>query len=102
MLVKVKLQRKMGFVIPIPLFVLDIIVDAIADLAWLGDLSRPLGLNKFQKHLNKYGWGHIGKQISLVQIIYIFQELIFEFRKYGRWRMVEVKTEEVQVYIDLY
>ena len=102
MLVRIKLIGKMGFMVPIPFYVLDIIVDAIGDLAWVADLSRPIGLNKLQKHLTHHGWGHIGKQISFAKVLNIFQELISELRKYGRWRLVEVKTEDVQVSIDLY
>lgn len=99
MLVRVKPARTMGFIVPVPFFVLDIFLEAIGDLFILGQLVWPFGIAQIQKHIKQKRWGN-GVDITIAWDI--VEEFFFELRKYGRWRMVEVKTRDVEVNVDLY
>lgn len=103
MLIRIRPKGKRGFVIPIPLLVLDITLEAVADLAWLADLFLPLWRKKLE---NRIGIGSRNRnwanRVSLSTALTLCLGIIDELRKYGRWRMVEVVDGETCVYIDLY
>lgn len=99
LLVRVKPVGKIRLVIPIPFFLLDIYARALADLLLLGQLVLPFGLQSLQRHIEKHTWG---KEIKISLVGDMIGELVLELRKIGRWRMVEVKTHDIEVYIDLY
>lgn len=104
MLVRISFGGVRRLVIPIPLFVLDMTLYAIADLAWLAELSAPLWKPKLKKFLYHPQCGKatavslISPRLISEMVIRFFDEL----RKYGRWRMAEVKTDKVCVYLDFY
>lgn len=87
-------------VIPIPLYVLDIIIASLSGLATFVDLFAPLWRRRLQKHICSSRWG--APKVSLSQLVGIFAEFFKELRKHGRWRMVEVATDEICVYLDFY
>jgi hypothetical protein len=86
-------------VIPVPLFVLDLTLAAFSDLACLLDSFAPKwmrGIRQFD--LGGSGVGRISAESMLTVCLRLFQEM----RKYGRFRLVEVQTGRIRVYIDLY
>lgn len=91
-------------VIPIPLFVLDIIIDSVSDLATFADLFAPLWRRKLEKHICSSRWrpAKTASKISFKVLVGICAEYFKELRKLGRWRMVEVVTDEISVYLDFY
>lgn len=99
MIVRVKPARRRGFFIPVPFFILDIYLQAIGDLFILGRILMPFGLVKFERLAKQQLWKK-GIDISLVWDI--VEEFFSELRKYGRWRMADIKTGDVEVKVDLY
>ena len=91
-------------VIPIPLFVLDIIISSVSDLATFADLFAPLWRRRLEKHIrcSRGGASKAAAKVSLSELVRIFAEFFKELRKLGRWRMVEVATDEICVYLDFY
>ena len=87
MLVKIRLRKGMGFIIPIPFYALDTVIGAIEDIAWLSESF--IGFGFFSK-----------KPIS--GIISVVREIISELRQYGRWSMIQVDTEDAKVFVDFY
>lgn len=75
-----------SFTIPIPLWVIDTTLEAVADLAMVGDLFLRMG----------------GKRLNLNFFVRMSIELINELRRYGRWQMMRVETEKAKVYIDFW
>lgn len=94
-------------VIPIPLFVLDLTLAAFSDLICLGDSlvpqwRRKAGWFNRSSYGGSYG-GSSGKgRISAGELLESGLHLFRELRKYGRWRMVEVQSDQVRVSIDFY
>lgn len=103
-LVRISLGGLRRLVIPIPLFVLDITLSATADLALLGDLFAPVWRRELRKHLYPSSCLN-GRTVSLISLRSIFGvclQFFDELRNYGRWRMVEVKTGKVEIFVDFY
>lgn len=94
LLVRISFGGTRSLVIPIPLFVVDITLDAVADLALVADLFAPL----WRRGL-KHSWFRMP---SLAALLGVCAEFFNELRRYGRWRMVEVETDKVRVYVDFY
>ncbi|MHB9096125.1 MAG: hypothetical protein ACYC21_15795 [Eubacteriales bacterium] len=94
LLVRISFGGSRSLVIPIPLFVVDITLDAMADLTLVADLFAPL----WRRGL-KYSRFRIS---SLAALLGVCTEFFNELRKYGRWRMVEVAADKVRVYVDFY
>lgn len=98
LLVRVKLTGKMSFVIPLPFLVLNIYARALADLSLLGQLILPLWV-KGKGPGNDKRWL---SGIRLTVVGDIVKDLLQILRRHGHWRLVEVKTPDVEVYIDLF
>jgi hypothetical protein len=85
--------------IPIPLFILDLTLTAFSDLVCLGDSVVPKWKCKagwFNRSSSEKGW------ISISALFKLGLQLFRELRKHGRWRMVEVQSGRVRVFVDLY
>jgi len=96
MLIRVQKGFK-RIVIPLPLYVLDITLEAVVDLLWLPDLLYPLWKAKVSGKAK--GWLPKESPVKLVEsILGIFGE----FKKHGRWRMVEVEKDDHKVFIDFF
>lgn len=73
--------------IPIPLYIVSMTMKAVDDLLWLsGKVS---------------GRCRAGR-VSPAQLSGIGRDILAELRSHGRWRMVEVITEEARIHIDFY
>lgn len=99
LLVRVSLGGWRRFVIPVPIFVLDLTLAAFSDLAAIIDSFVPGRLSS----VKRYGRGKIGEgQVSFEGMLQLTRQLLREWRKYGRWRMVEVQTGKVRLFVDFY
>jgi len=86
-------------VIPLPIYVLDITLAAFSDLVAILDSLVPKSLQKAKRlGLSTFG----AEKISLEAVLNLFLQLLWEVRKYGRLRIVEVQSGKVRVFIDLY
>lgn len=99
LLVRLSLGGWRRLVIPVPIFVLDLTLDAFADLAAIIDSLAPGWLSRMKRYgLSKVDTG----QVSVEGMLQLTLQLFRELRKYGRWRMVEVQAGKVRVFIDFY
>lgn len=99
LIVRVKLQDHRGFALPVSLYVVDELFEAIADLAWLGEIFlRKIPSSKEEharKHLN---WI---KVISPSGVIIGLHSMIKDLKKHQGLNVVEVNTGDVKVKIHL-
>lgn len=100
MLVRISLGGPRKIIIPIPLYVLDITISAVADLTLLTDLFSPLWKSKLQKIFA--GHHHHKLVVKGALVVKILQEMLLEFRKHGRWNIVKIQTGKVQISVDFY
>jgi hypothetical protein len=99
LLVRVSLGGFRRLVIPVPLFVLDLTMAAFCDFACLFDsfaLKRMRGMRRFD--LGGSGAGRISAESMLIVCLRLFREM----RKYGRFRLAEVQTDRIRVFMDFY
>ncbi len=97
LLVRVR-SLKANFCFPIPLYLISLTLELIADFLWVIERLCPSCIDRnFSRH-------HKAAKIKPSQILKMLQALIYELRHYGRWRMVEVKVpkENTQVYLDFF
>lgn len=99
LVVRVKLQGRRGYTIPIPVWVIDEFFMAITELAWIGEIALkhiPLpGDEKARKHLN---WV---KTISPSRVIAVANNVIKDLCKYKGLDLIDVKSGDVQVKVSL-
>jgi hypothetical protein len=84
MLIRIK-NGRFGFVLPLPLFILEDVVDACSDLIYV--------VEKVASNSRK---------LSLGTIIELSKQTIEELVIYGRWKMVDIEAKEVKVSIEFY
>ena len=98
-MVRVKVQKRRGFAIPVPIWIVDEFLEALTELAWVGVklLSRvPLPQDeKARKHLS---WL---KTCSPSGLITASRGIIKDLEKYKGLDVVDVKSGEVQVKISI-
>ncbi|OAT87121.1 hypothetical protein A6M21_02210 [Desulfotomaculum copahuensis] len=85
-------------VIPVPLFVLDLTLAAFSDLARLFDLLATRRLRGMRNDRGESGAGRISVESMLTVCLQLFREM----RKYGRFRLVEVRAGKNRVSVELY
>jgi hypothetical protein len=109
MLVRIGFGNGSTIPVPIPLFLLDQTLDAVEDLVWLAEIlflrwavptsNRDCNYPHHARHWTNY----IGAPTKALRLC---REIIWELRRYGKWRMVEVETRDpkhhgrVKVYVD--
>ncbi|BBB93446.1 MAG TPA: hypothetical protein PKA28_17830 [Methylomusa anaerophila] len=99
LLVKVSPGGLRPLVIPVPLFVLDLALDAFADLACLFDAFAPKrlrGVSRFNLA------GCCTGPASMERMLAVCLQLFRETRQYGRFRLAEVQSGNIRVFIDFY
>ncbi|GEM_PF-1652547 len=99
MLVRVSRDGFRRIVIPVPLYVLDLTLAAFLDLACLLDLLIPKRIRSL-KHLNLGGTG--AGRISVESLLAGCLKLFREMRKNGRYRLAEVQSAGIKIFIDFY
>lgn len=87
-----KPEMKRGLLIPLPLFVLDEVVQGLADMAELLMWLAPGLRRRVSAHLGPHP----------VEWIRTVAGIIPELRAYGRWTLVEVESANTRVYVSMY
>jgi hypothetical protein len=94
------------FALPVPLYVLDLTLDAFSDLAALADTLAPKwkgGLKRFDLGVGgRSGSGGPPRRLSVERVLALVLALFRELRRHGRLRVVEVQAGKMRVSIDLY
>ena len=100
-IIRIQLKRGLKLTIPVPLYVLDILLRALNDLLLLISVFMPSVRKKARQDDTRYShsWHH---GIDIVRAGDLIEELLRELRKGGRWRMVEVMADDCAVSIDFY
>lgn len=83
-LLRIKKGRR-GFTIPVFLPVFEITLNAVSDLAFL--LEKIFFRNK--------------SGLSPKAVIYTFREMLSNIRCMGKWTLLEVKTDDIEISIRL-
>ena len=109
MIVRLGFANGITIPIPIPLFLLDQTLDVIEDFVWLGEKllfywTIPLHhQNDFRRQPFRYWMSFAGTPSKALKLC---REIIWELRRYGKWRMVEVEAcdpkscSRIRVYVD--
>ena len=99
LLVRVSRDGVRRIVIPVPLYVPDLTLDAFLDLACLLDLLIPKWIRGLKRcNLGGTGAGRISVESMLAGCLQLFREL----RKHGRFRLAEVRSAGIRIFIDFY
>jgi hypothetical protein len=95
-LIRVNVEKKIRFIVPIPLFVFKEALEAVRDVT---------AFFEFFTHKGSAKRGYCQRNIQdpvISQCADMCVNLISELRNYPNLRMVEVDTPEAKVYIDLF
>jgi len=99
LMIRIKGQKRMRFMVPLPFWVIDEFLAALADLAWVGEgILRHVPVPQAEiasKHL------HWAKTISLSGVIATLQSSLKDLKRHKGLEVVEVEVGEVQVKISL-
>ena len=102
MLVRVKHKSSWTLSIPMSFMVFDELMDAFEDCVWLSE-----GLFPRWKQKKLYWKGKImnytpAEAVSVGVLIRLSRELLYELRKYKRWKLAEVDVEDVHVTVEFF
>jgi len=100
-IIRIHLKRGLKLTIPVPLYILDILLRALNDLLLLASAFMPLA----KKSARQDGACHSPswrRGIAFVMAGDLTEELLWELRKRGRWRLVEAAAGDCAVSIDFY
>ncbi len=99
LLIRVSRGGLRRLVIPVPLFVLDLTLAAFSDLACLIDSFAP----EWMRGMRRFGLGGSGAgRISAEAMLAVCLRLFREMRKHGRFRLAEVQSGKIGIFIDFY
>lgn len=99
LMVRIKLRNRRGFSLPVPVWVVDEFMEALTDLAWLGELTiKHLPTPRDEKTRSHLRWV---KEISPKGIIMASHGLIKDLSRHKGLDFVDVETGDVQVKITL-
>jgi hypothetical protein len=100
LIVRVKVQKSRGFTFPVPLFVVDELFEALADLVRAGEyVIKCVPLPKESNARKHLSWV---KTISPSGFISITHNVLRDLRKHKGLDLVDVETDEAQVKIHLW
>ena len=98
-MVRVKVQKRRGFAFPLPIWVIDEFLEALTDLAWVGEMViRRIPLPRDENARKHLSWV---KSISPSGIIASTHCIIKDLSRYKGLDVVDVETEVVQVKISI-
>lgn len=99
LMIRVKVQKRRGFVIPVPVWVVNDFLTALRDLVWLGETTlKHIPFPQDETSLKRLSWI---KTVSPNGIIAATQLVIKDLCRYKGLDVVDVKTGDVQVKISL-
>lgn len=99
LLIRVKVQKRRGFTFPVPVWVVDEFLEALTDLALVGEMViRRVPLPRDEKTRKHLRWV---KTCSPSVIIAATHSIIKDLSRYKGLDVVDVEAGEVQVKISL-
>ncbi len=101
LIVRIKFKGKKSLTIPVSFWALEATLEALSDLAWLGE-KLFLGWGRYYpktQHNNK--WMQFLTRMPVSLSIGLGVKTLQDLRKHGRFRLAEVEHENMSVYIDL-
>ncbi|RJQ31605.1 MAG: hypothetical protein C4589_01425 [Peptococcaceae bacterium] len=99
LLVRISRGGLRRLVVPVPLFVFDLTLAAFSDLACLLDSLVPQWMRSLRR-FNLSGPG--AARMSAASMLAVCLQLFREIRKYGRFRLLDVRSGKIRVFIDFY
>ena len=98
-MIRVKVQKRRGFAFPVSVWVIDEFMEALTDLAWVGErIIRCVPLPRDEKAHKHLSWV---KTISPSGIVASTHSLFRDLSRYKGLDVVDVKAGEVQVKISI-
>ncbi len=94
--------------IPIPVWVIEDTIDALQDIACVGEwILKLLGRNRENKRADGYKrtagpWRQYIEGMPVSSALQAVNGVIRELRLQGRFRMIEVENEAIQIVVDLF
>ncbi|MDR3599111.1 MAG: hypothetical protein P4L49_01280 [Desulfosporosinus sp.] len=99
LMVRVKVQRRRGFTFSVPVWVVDEFIEALTDLAWVGELAlKHVPVPRDEKASKHLCWV---KGIPLRGIIAASHDMFKDLYRYKGLDVVDVATGDIQVKISL-
>lgn len=99
LMVRVRVQKRRGFAFPLPLWIVDEFLEALTDLAWVGEtVIRRVPLPRDEKARKHLSWV---KSCSPSSIIAATHSIIKDLRRYKGLDIVDVEAGEIQVKISI-
>ena len=99
LMVRVKVKGHWGFIIPMPLWVVDQFFEAVKDLVSVGEMGLKLVPLPQEENARKHL--RFVKAISLSGLIAVSHSVIKELRGHKGLDVVDVETGDVQVKVQL-
>ena len=99
LMVRVKVPKHRGFTFPVPIWVVDEFLEALTDLAWVGEIAlRQVPVPRDEKASKHLRWV---KTISPSGIIAATHCIIKDLTRYKGLDLVDVETGDVQVKVSI-
>jgi|GEM_PF-880299 len=99
LMVRVKVQKHRGFAFPVPLWVVGQFLEALTDLAWVGEsVIRRIPLPQDEKARKHLSWV---KTFSPSGVITVTHSMMKDLSQYKGLDLVDVQAGEVQVKINI-
>ena len=99
LIIRVKIHKRRGFTFPVPIWVIDEFLEALTDLAWVGETAlRQVPVpqdERASKHLRGV------KMISPSGIIGASHSIVKDLTRYKGLDIVDVEVGEIQVKVSL-
>ncbi|TGE31017.1 hypothetical protein E4K68_19655 [Desulfosporosinus sp. Sb-LF] len=99
LMVRVKVQSRWGFMLPVPLRVMDEFLEALTDLARVGEVAlRYVPVPREESSRKHLFWV---KALSPSGIISAFHSVLKDLRRHKGLEVVDVETGDVRVKVHL-
>lgn len=99
LLIRIKYQKHRRFSVPVPVWVVDVFMEALADAAWVGGIAlKYVPIPKDEKAAKHLRWV---KGISPSGVIETLHYIFKDLKRYKGLDLVDVEAGDVQVKICL-
>jgi hypothetical protein len=102
LLIRFRIKEYPGFVIPISLHTFEELIEAAKDLFWLIERLFPLRQKPYAQLWNNCQESHLFKyHFSFTSFLSQCGVFLDEIKKYGKWKVMEIDTDEIFISIDV-
>lgn len=99
LIIRVKMNQRKEFTFPVPVYVVDEFMEALTDLAWMGEMAlKRLPLPRDEKARKQLRWV---KAISPSGIMKGLNSTIKDLKRYKGLNVIDLETRDIQVKISL-